>query len=584
MSFSSKDLARRMKKVEGVTVKHARRFVFKRWHHFREARRHMALWVLAIGVLIGATGLQFWWYQDSYRTNAYATDGAYAEAVLGPLDTLNPIFAQSSAEESAGELLFSRLLTYDTTGHLNYDLADGMTISKDHKTYTISIRADARWSDGLYVRARDVVFTVGLLQNEATRSTLTGWDGVKVTEVDDRTVTFELPAVFAPFPHALRFLPILPEHILRDVEPAQLRENAFSTKPVGSGPFTLKLLQEVDPAHDRKVVHLARNDSYYRGPAKLNRLQLHVYKDTDAIKRALSVSEVNAASDLALSSVTSGINMERYSVERHTVNSGVYALMNTTSPALEDVKVRRALQVGTDTQAVRTAVAYNLTPLDLPIVNSLLTGKIPSAPAYNVQKASDLLDQAGWKLKDNLRQKDGEALTLTVVTIKNADFEKALDSLAQQWRQLGITVTTNIVDANDVSQNVVQDILQPRRYDVFLSQLTIGGDPDVYAYWHSSQVEDGRNFSNYTNSISDEALLSARLRTEPALRNAKYLTFVRQWLKDAPAIGLYQASAQYVHTKSVHTVPSDAMLIFAIDRYNTVRYWAVGDQTVFATP
>src|SRR6187402_3007637 len=116
MSFSSKDLARRMKRVEGATVKHARRFVFKRLDNFREVRRHIALWVLAIGVIIGATGLQFFWYQQEYRTSAFASDGTYAEAVLGPLDTLNPIFAKSSAEESAGELLFSRLVTYDKTG------------------------------------------------------------------------------------------------------------------------------------------------------------------------------------------------------------------------------------------------------------------------------------------------------------------------------------------------------------------------------------------------------------------------------------------------------------------------------------
>ena len=584
MSFSSKDLARRMKKVEGATVKHARRFVFKRWDNFREARRHIALWVLAIGVLIGATGLQFWWYQDSYRTTAFASDGTYAEAVLGPVDTLNPIFAKSSAEESVGELLFSRLLTYDSTGNLNYDLADSMKISDDQKTYTISIRPDARWSDGLYVRARDVVFTVGLLQNAVTRSTLTGWNGVKVTEVDDRTVAFTLPSVYAPFPHALRFLPILPEHVLRDIEPAQLRENNFSVKPVGSGPFELKLLQDVDKTNGRKIVHLARNDAYYRGAPKLSRLQLHVYKDTDSIKRALATSEVNAASDLTLSAVSSGVNTERYIIESHPVNSGVYALLNTASPILQDQKVRKALQVGTDTDAIRSSISDQLPALDIPIINSLLSGDVPGAPAYNPKEAGTLLDQAGWKLEGSIRKKDGQDLALNIVTTKNPDFEKALEKLSGQWRQLGVTITTSIVDPNDPSQNVAQDILQPRRYDVLLYQLTIGGDPDVYAYWHSSQAGNGLNFSNYKNAVADEALSSARSRVEPDLRNAKYLAFVRQWLSDAPAIGLYQATAQYTHTGSVHTIPVDSVLISSADRYNSVRYWAVGEEAVFKTP
>lgn len=175
MSFSSRDLSRRMKKVEGATVKHARRFVFRRWSHFKEVRRLIALWVVMVGVLIGASGLQLFWYQQSYRTVTAAPGGTYAEGVVGPVDTLNPIFAQSSAEESVSRLVFSRLMTYDASGRLNYDLAEKMTLSEDQRTYAVTIRADARWHDGLYVRAKDVVFTVNALKDPETRATKTGW-------------------------------------------------------------------------------------------------------------------------------------------------------------------------------------------------------------------------------------------------------------------------------------------------------------------------------------------------------------------------------------------------------------------------
>ena len=583
MSFSSKELARRMKKAEGATVKHARRFVFKRWDNFREARRRIAIWVLAIGVIIGATGLQFFWYQNGYRTTANAEGGTYAEAVMGPVDTLNPIFAKSSAEEAAGELLFSRLIAYDKTGHLNYDLADNMSVSQDGKTYTISIRADARWSDGLYVRARDVVFTVGLLKNPATRSSLTGWGNVNVKAIDERTVAFELPAVYAAFPHALRFLPILPEHSLRDIEPAQLRENTFSSHPVGSGPFALRLLQDIDATNGRKIIHLARNEQYYRGAPKLDRVQLHVYKDADAIKRALATSEVNAASDLSVLGAKS-INTQRYTVKSTPINSGVYALLNTTSPSLQDKKVRQALQVGTDTTAIRTSISDKLPALHLPFIDGQVTGDIPATPGYNPQESARLLDEAGWKLDGSLRKKDGQPLTLAVVTTKNPDFEKALEVLSAQWRELGVTVTTSIVDPTDATQNVAQEILQPRRFDVLLYQLTIGGDPDVYAYWHSTQANNGLNFSNYNNSIVDDALLSARTRVEPQLRNAKYVTFAKQWMSDVPAIGLYQATSQYAHTASVHGLQPGTVLISSADRYTGVLDWSVGSRAVFKTP
>jgi peptide/nickel transport system substrate-binding protein len=583
MSFSSKDLSRRMKKVEGATVKHARRFVFRRLDNFREVRRHIAIWVLAIGLIVGASGLQLMWYQQSYRTAAFANDGTYAEAVMGPINTLNPIFASTSAEESAGNLLFSRLLTYDQTGKLNYDLAENMVISKDRTTYTVTIRPDARWQDGIYVRARDVVFTVNLLKNPATRSTITGWDDVSATIIDDRTVAFKLPAVYAAFPHALNFLPILPEHVLRDVEPSAIRENDFSTDPVGSGPFILRFIQDVDAASARKIIHMARNTGYYRGIAKLDRFQLHVYGSGDAIVRAVNTSEVNAATDLTVTDANKFTD-DRLSIERKPINSGVYALFNTSSEILAEAKVRQALQKGTDTAAVRKALGDAVPSLHLPFVNGQVAGRMPTAPAYDKVAAERLLDEAGWKLDGGIRKKGGEILKLGFVTTKNNDFEKVQEVIAGQWRALGITVTATVVDPNDPAQNVVQNILQRRNFDILLYQLTIGGDPDVYAYWHSSQANTGFNFSNYANTTSDDALLSARARIEPDLRNAKYLTFARQWLKDAPAIGLYQATTQYVYTKSVHALPGDEVLTSASDRYADVLYWSVGDRLVQRTP
>lgn len=573
-----------MKKVEGATVKHARRFVFRRLGNMREVRRHIGLWILAMGLILGATGLQLFWYQQSYRTVAYANDGTYAEAVLGPVETLNPIFASTSAEESASSLLFSRLLTYDITGKLNYDLAEKMTISKDQRKYTFTIRPDARWQDGVYVRARDVVYTVNLLQNPATRSTITGWDDIAVEATDDRTVVFTLPGVYAAFTHALNFLPILPEHILRDVEPSALRENSFSQNPIGSGPFTVRFTQEVDEATGRKILHLARNTSYYRGAPKLERFQLHVYPTNDAIIRAVKTAEVTAATDLTVQD-TRQLPLERYAVDRRPVNSGVYALFNTTDGVLSDKKVRQALQVGTDVAAIRDVVGEGTPSLSLPFINGQLTGKVPQPPAYNKERAEQLLDSAGWKLDDDgVRKKRGVPLRLDVVTTENNDFERALTTLTDQWRSLGVTITTSIVDPRDRTQNVVQNVLQRRNYDVLLYQLTIGGDPDVYAYWHSSQAEGGFNFSNYQDSVSDEALVSARGRIDPALRNAKYLTFARQWLADAPAIGLYQATTQYVYSKSVHALPEVETLVSPTDRYADVLYWSVGDRFVHRTP
>ena len=150
---------------------------------------------------------------------------------------------------------------------------------------------------------------------------------------------------------------------------------------------------------------------------------------------------------------------------------------------------------------------------------------------------------------------------------------------------LGIAIDTHVLDPNDVTQNVVQNILQPRNFDVLLYQYNIGADLDVYAYWHSSQVtQHGSNFSNYSNVISDEALTSARARVEPTLRNAKYITFAKQWLSDIPAIALYQPTAQYVTSNNVHSFDNLDILISPIDRYSDVLDWSAGSRSVYKTP
>jgi peptide/nickel transport system substrate-binding protein len=154
-----------------------------------------------------------------------------------------------------------------------------------------------------------------------------------------------------------------------------------------------------------------------------------------------------------------------------------------------------------------------------------------------------------------------------------------------QWRQLGITINTNIVDTNDRSSNFVQNVLQPRNYDVLLYELNIGADPDVYAYWHSSQAnQNGFNFSNYKNSAADASLTSARSRVEPELRNVKYKAFAKQWIDDVPAIGLYQSVAEYVASKKVQSIKSNTTLVSADDRYANVLYWSVNEASVYKTP
>jgi len=583
-NLSRRSIEKRMHKVETATVRHAHKFIVKRWSNVRDVQRHVIAWVVIVGVLIAATGLQLMWYQQSYKTTAYVKDGTYAEAVLGPVNTLNPLFASTSAEKSIGYLMFSSLLRYDTTGHLNNDLATSIKINDTQNIYTVTIRADAKWQDGVKLTTKDIAFTVKLMQNSNIHTTISGWQGVTVKVIDDVTIEFSLPTIYSAFEHALTFS-VLPEHLLGNVNPNNIRENSFSKNPVGSGPFKLSFIQSVDSSSTKKIIYMDRNDQYYNGKASLSRFLLYVYDTKDEIVQALSLNSVNAASDLSFDD-TKKVDSKRYIIQSEPIQSGVYAIINTKSAFLSDVNLRSALRLATDTSSIRDKLSKANLFLDLPFTNGQLSGDVPKAPTYDQVEAKKTLEDNGWKLNgQKLREKDGQILKISVVTMKDSELETTLEVVAEQWRAVGISVETKVVDPNDVTQNVVQQILQPRNFDVLLYQLDIGADPDVYAYWHSSQATSlGLNYANYSNAISDDTLLSARSRLEPQLRNAKYITFAKQWLADVPAIGLYQSATRYVHSNQVKTFADTNALVSSVDRYADVLNWAVGSKSVYKTP
>jgi len=125
----------------------------------------------------------------------------------------------------------------------------------------------------------------------------------------------------------------------------------------------------------------------------------------------------------------------------------------------------------------------------------------------------------------------------------------------------------------------LQSTLATHSYDALLYGISIGADPDVYAYWDSAQADmraqNRLNFSEYSSSkISDVALEAGRTRLDPALRIVKYRPFLQAWQADAPALGLYQPSYLYITRGPVYGL-EEHYINNATDRYSNVQNWMV---------
>lgn len=447
----------------------------------------------------------------------------------------------------------------------------------------MEIRPNAYWHDGKRVTADDVVFTLSLIKNQQSRSYLyRTWQDVQVKALDKQTLQFTLPSAYAPFPHALTF-GILPKHVLKNVSPLRLREHPFNRDPVGSGPFTFRSIQIINPDADRVVLQVERNEGYYRGPVKLDRFQLHTYKDHDDLRQGFLSREINAANEVTSADVkTITAQAPAAVVHDAPLYDGVYAFFQTDRPALADPKVRRALVKATDRTALRNQLSGYASPLEGPLLSEQVKGIGEfKQPVYDVAAANAELEAAGWVLKNGVREKDGQRLQLSVVAPESGDFPDILKSLAKQWRKVGVDVKTQVVQTGTFEQN----ILTPRAYDVLLYELALGADPDVFAYWHSSQASvRGYNLSNYKSGVADDALLSARGRSETDLRTTKYRGFVKQWLEDAPAVALYQPHLRYVTTDNTRAGKRSHAVIDTLGRYHTLDNWTVLEEERFKTP
>lgn len=580
-----KRIRKRARKIEALTLKHAHTFIIRRWDNVKDVRRLAIAWVALIGLLIGVSALQMITYQNAFSKITAADGGTYAEAVTGPLETINPLFASTSAEKSASKLIFSGLLSYDSKNTLRGEIAKSWRMENDGERYVVDLKQNVTWHDGAPVTADDVVFTIDRIKNPLTRANASlrnSWVGIKVLKLSQYSVAFDLSAKYAPFPHALTF-GLLPKHLLNDIKPESLREAAFNRSPVGSGPFVFNRLQLIDPDQDRVVLYLNANKKFVRGAPKLERFQLHTYKDSERIKTAFITGEVNGAADLTSSDIKQVTDaIPTATLPKVTIFDGFYALFKMDSPYLQDLKVREALRLATDRSAIISKLNGNAETLNGPLLPEHFAPLADKRQPNTDKKAAEaLLDQAGWTLQDGKRSKDGQAMRLTVVAPRTGDYPAIMESIASQWRSVGVTLETQLVDVDTIQQNV----LLPRAYDVLLYEMAIGADPDVSFYWHSSQASArGLNFSNYRSDIADEALVSAQSRNETALRQAKYEAFVDTWLKDVPAIALYKPYLHYVTTETAETVTSDITLTDPEDRYRNVEYWTIERAVINRTP
>ena len=529
-------------------------------------------WILrgALAILLIAVVLSLGHFFANHLVATPRTGGAYREAVVGTPRLINPILAVSDVDRDLTRLIYSGLLKYNNQGELVGDLAETYNIEKDGLKIRFTLRDNLSWHDSEPLTSDDLIFTLEAIKNPAWRSPLwRSFQNITAEKIDERTITITAEAFISELPHLFTF-GILPKHIWEQVDPKSASLAVWNLKPIGSGPFEFDSLAKTYDG-TLNLYRLAHNNQYYNGAPYLNEIVLQFFPDFESAIQALREHTVDGVSfvpgRLQEKIPASGINLITAQFPHFTS----LFFQSRKAPALRDKAVRQALGQALDRSAI-SALVPNAKPSATPFIeNQIGYARTMSLPQANLEQAKQTLEKAEWKKDDKGWIKDGKRLILTLTTLDDPINLAVADATKKSWEQLGVEV--KLEAAHRVAFE--REVIRPRAYEVLLFSSIGSADPDPYAFWHSTQIDDpGLNLSDIAVRNIDLSLEQGRTTTIPAERFNAYFQFQQLLISEAPGIILYSSPYPYAVSKKVRGIAIETMAVPA-DRWNGVEKWFV---------
>lgn len=458
----------------------------------------------------------------------------------GDPPTLDPALTQDAT--SAGYIveLFSGLVTIGQDLKIAPDLAKEWKVSPDGKTYTFTLRDDAKFQDGKPVTARDFKYSIERACDRKTgsvvadtylgdiigcRDKLTGKaqevSGAKV--VDDKTLALTIDAPRQYFLAKLTY----PTAFVVDEKNVTGGGRNWTAKPNGTGPFKLK---EYIPGQS---LVLERNDNYYGNPKpSLKEIDYMLAGGSGMImyeNGELDIIGVGPTDIERVMDPTNALNKELVVSEDLSTS---YVAFNVEKPPFDDPKVRQAFGLALDRQKLNDVVLRNTAKLANGIVPPSMPGyQNPNAkaPNFDPERAKQLLSES--KYAGNLPD-----VTINISSAGGGAPSDLIQAMVEMWRtNLGVDVNIEQTEFATFLQDVSR---RPNPYQMFsLGWIADYPDPQNFLdiLFNSKSLD---NHTGYANPAVDKLLNQAGIEPDAAKRQTLYQQAENQILTDAPWIPL----------------------------------------------
>jgi peptide/nickel transport system substrate-binding protein len=420
---------------------------------------------------------------------------------------------------------------------------DNGGLTEDGLIITMHLRDDIVWSDGTPITAEDFVFTYDMIVNPNNAiASVYPYDYIASVEApDERTVVVTFNEPFAPW-QSLLWRGVLPKHILEPVFEAEgnIDQAEWNLAPtVGCGPFTFAKWES------GSYISFVKNENYWLGQPNLDEIFVQFVPDDASQTAALVAGDADLGTFPPISDVPI---LEAGNVEVMVQSSGYmegwfFNFRDGASPGIKDVKVRQAIAMSIDREAINNDLLLGLThPVETlwdPIAAYGYVSPDIEPWQYDPEAAKALLEEAGWTDTDGdgIRENAaGEKLTLVHGTTIREIRQDNQAVAQQQLREVGIDLQIPSWDADlffgswsDGSPAALGEV------DIMeWSDSTAFPDPDQ-SYWLCSELPSDDNPWGYNYFGCDEeldALFQQQLATIDPEERAAIIQQISKYMHD----------------------------------------------------
>jgi peptide/nickel transport system substrate-binding protein len=467
------------------------------------------------------------------RVSSGVTGGGSAHAlrigIVSDPRSLNPLFVTAQSDIDISQLYTETLVGLSPQNELIPLLADPVPtvenggVSRDGMTITYHLRRNARFADGVPFTSKDVAFTYRAILDP--RNPVTASDQYRriasLDTPDAHTVVVHLKhrwtaAVSELFAVSDWVMGILPAHAFTSTD---VNHSAWYDHAFGTGPFSVARWLHGDR------IELVPNPYAWRTP-RLHRLTVRILPDQTTLYVAAQTGEVDLANlteeEIAQAERVTGAHIVK-ALQNHTF----YVEYQVERPPVNDPLVRRALAEAIDRAAIARTVYLGYQPQATTEIPPVFSEHDASIPAWRYDPAAAAADfeRAGWRLRDGMRYKDGQPLSLLFAYVSTSVQARRLAAIYQSdLARVGVSLLVKGYPSTLFFGSAASGgIERGGNFDLAYTEWWGGSDPEESAAFTCiNRAPNGANTSRWCDPAYDAYYAQQTVIPDGAARTAAF--------------------------------------------------------------